>query len=79
MQYAQYAKQCGFRPAGQYPSDGQLYKRESDGLVYNVDTEHAFDCSDCICLYFTVREPSGGFDYVKPGPKPQGFKGLFGR
>ena len=24
-----------------------------------------------MCLEFAVREPDGGFDYVKPEPKPQ--------
>ena len=76
-QYRQMLRQSGFRPAGQYPDESQLFKRV-DGLVYNCDTEHAFDVSEYISLGFTVREPSGGFDYVKPEakPKPKGFLGL---
>ncbi|MDR0839907.1 MAG: zinc ribbon domain-containing protein [Christensenellaceae bacterium] len=73
-QYRQLLLDNGFRPAGQYPDQSQLFKRV-DGVVYNVDLEHAFD-SDGMTLYFTVREPSGGFDYVKPEKKSQS-GGLF--
>jgi hypothetical protein len=79
-QYRQLLKQNGFRPAGRYPDEGQLFKRVS-GLVYNCDIEHAFDVSEYISLGFTVREPNGGFDYVKPEPtqkKSTGFGGLGG-
>ena len=76
-QYRQLLKQNGFRPAGQYPDESQLFKR-IDNVVYNADIEHAFEVSEHISLYFTVRETSGGFDYVKPEPKkPLGLKGLF--
>ena len=63
--YSQLLKQNGFRPAGKYPDEGQLYKRVGD-TVYNADIEHAFDGgSEYISLGFTVREPEGGFDYQK--------------
>ena len=82
-QYVQLAKQQGFRPAGKYPDDSQLFKRV-DGLVYNIDTEHAFDGGG-VSIGFTVREPSGGFDYVKQEPPQKkssgfgGFSGLLGK
>lgn len=70
-QYRQLLQQNGFRPAGQYPSVEQLYKRV-DGVVYNVDTEHCFEGDpDRACIGFCQREPYGGFDYVKPEPKKQ--------
>jgi hypothetical protein len=79
-QYRQLALASGFRPAGQYPDQYQLFKRV-DGVVYNIDLEHAFDGGG-LSLYFTAREPGGGFDYVKPQndqkPKSGGlFGGLF--
>ena len=76
--YSQLLKQHGFRPAGEYPSEQQLFKR-IDGVVYSFDAEHAFEGgSDTVCLYFTAREPHGGFDYVKPEPKkPTTLRGLF--
>ena len=68
-QYRQILLASGFRQAGEYPSIQQLYKR-IDGVVYNVDTEHCFEGdADTACIYFSVREPCGGFDYVKPEPK----------
>jgi len=78
--YSALLKQNGFKTAGQYPSEGQLYKKV-DGLVYNFDSERAFDGgSDGVCLYFTVGEPSGGYDYVKPEPqKPPSLRDLFKR
>ena len=67
--YRQILQQNGFRPAGQYPTQEQLFKR-IDGVVYNVDTEHCFEGDpDCACIGFCRREPYGGFDYVKPEPK----------
>ena len=67
--YRQVLREASFRPAGQHPSEGQLFKR-IDGVVYNVDTEHCFDGDpDCACIGFCRREPYGGFDYVKPEPK----------
>jgi hypothetical protein len=68
-QYRQLCLAQGFRPAGQYPDPCQLFMRV-DGVVYNVDFEHAFE-GDGMDIYFTRREPSGGFDYVKPQPKPR--------
>ncbi len=68
-QYRQILLQNGFRQAGQYPSVEQLFKR-IDGVVYNADTEHCFEGDpDCACIGFCIREPYGGFDYVKPEPK----------
>ncbi len=78
-QYRQILLQNGFRQAGQYPSVQQLFKRIDD-VVYNVDTEHCFDGDpDCACIGFCIREPYGGFDYVKPEPKKTtSLKDLFG-
>ena len=77
--YRQILQQNGFRPAGQYPSVQQLFKR-IDGVVYNVDTEHCFEGdSDCATIGFCKREPYGGYDYVKPEPKKKtGIFDLFG-
>ena len=77
-EYRQILLACGFRQAGQYPTIEQLYKR-IDGIVYNVDTEHCFEGDpDCACIGFCVREPHGGFDYVKPEPKKKfSLKDLF--
>ena len=77
-EYRQILLQNGFRQAGQYPSIQQLFKR-IDGVVYNVDTEHCFEGDpDCACIGFCIREPYGGFDYVKPEPKKKtSFMDLF--
>ena len=77
-EYRQILLQNGFRQAGQYPNIEQLYKR-IDGVVYNVDTEHCFEGdADTACIYFSVREPYGGFDYVKPEQrKKTSFRDLF--
>jgi len=78
-EYRQILLANGFRQAGQYPSMEQLFKR-IDGVVYNVDTEHCFEGDpDCACIGFCVREPYGGFDYVKPEPKKKtSWKDLLG-
>jgi hypothetical protein len=75
--YRQLLLTNGFHPAGKYPDQSHLFKR-IDGVVYNADLEHAFE-SDGLALSFTVREPNGGFDYVKPQAeqKPKS-GGLFG-
>lgn len=77
-QYRILLQENGFRTAGQYPTEGQLYKKIGDDC-YNVDTDHCFECdSDCPTISFCIREPYGGFDYVKPEPKkPMSFKDLF--
>ncbi len=77
-QYRQILLANGFRQAGQYPSIEQLFKR-IDGVVYNVDTEHCFEGDpDRACIGFCIREPYGGFDYVKPEPKKKtSFMDLF--
>ena len=67
--YRQILLENGFRQAGQHPCKEQLFKR-IDGVVYNVDTEHCFEGDpDCACVGFYIREPYGGFDYVKPEPQ----------
>jgi len=78
-QYRQVLMQNGFRQAGQYPTIEQLYKR-INGVVCNVDTEHCFEGDpDTACIGFCVREPYGGFDYVKPEPRQKtSLKNLFG-
>ncbi len=77
--YRQLAMQSGFRQAGEYPNKYHLYNK-INGVCYHIDTEHCFDGDpDCPCIYFDTREPSGGFDYVKPEPKkPMSLKDLFG-
>lgn len=68
-QYRQLLQQNGFRQAGQYPSASQLYKKIDD-TCYCFDSENCFDGgTDYLTLYFMVKEPAGGFDYVKPEPK----------
>jgi hypothetical protein len=75
-QYRQLLLTNGFRPAGKYPDQYQLFKR-IDSIVHNADLEHAFE-SGGLTLYFIVREPNGGFDYVKQAEqKPKGGS-LFG-
>ena len=76
-EYRQILLQSGFRQAGQYPSIQQLFKK-IDGIVYNAYTEHCFEGDpDCACIGFCIREPYGGFDYVKPEPKKElGFNDL---
>ncbi len=69
--YRALLKQNGFREAGQYPDESNLYKK-IDGVCYHVDTEHCFDGSmDRPDVTFSAEEPYGGFDYVKPEPKAQ--------
>ena len=77
-QYRQILLANGFRQAGQYPIIEQLFKR-IDGVVYNVDTEHCFEGDpDFATIGFCIREPYGGFDYVKPEPKKKtSFMDLF--
>lgn len=77
-QYRQYLTQCGFRPAGMYPSMEHLYQR-INGVVYHVDTEHCFEGDpDTASIGFMTGEPHGGFDYVKPEPKKMtGWQDLF--
>ena len=75
-QYRQILQQGGFRQAGQNPCKEQLFKRVN-GVVYNADTEHCFEGDpDCVNIGFCIREPYGGFDYVKPEPKKSKDLGL---
>jgi len=79
-QYNQVLAQNGFIQAGQYPSPSQLFKRIG-GVVYSFSSDNAFDGGvDHMSLYFCVREPHGGFDYVKSEPKqkPKGWKDVLG-
>lgn len=70
-QYWQRLREAGFRTAGRYPDPTHLYNRV-DGKCYLASSEHSFDGgTDHLCLEFAIREPEGGFDYVKPEPKPQ--------
>lgn len=77
LQYWELLKDEGFRTAGRYPDEGHLYN-EIGGVCYMVSCEHAFDGgTDVLNLEFARREPEGGFNYVKPEPKPQlSFKDL---
>lgn len=71
VQYWEILKAAGFRTAGRYPDPTHLYKMV-DGICYLASSEHAFEGGmDNLCLEFAIREPEGGFDYVKPEPKPQ--------
>lgn len=76
--YRALLRENGFRPAGQYPSEGLLFKKIGD-VCYRADTEHCFEgSSECPTVYFSVGEPTGGFDYVKPEPTESfNFKSLF--
>lgn len=70
-QYWQMLQAEGFRTAGRYPDPTHLYKM-MDGKCYLASSEHSFDGGmDNLCLEFAIREPDGGFDYVKPEPKQQ--------
>lgn len=77
-EYRQVVQRSGFHQAGQYPDQANLYKRV-DGVCYHIDTEHCFDGdADCPTVGFDIREPYGGYDYVKPQPKPKAnLLGLF--
>ena len=78
-EYRQILLQNGFRQAGEYPCIEHLYKMEN-GVCYHVDTGMCFEASpDSPSISFTIGEPRGGFNYVKPEPKKKtSFKDLFG-
>ena len=77
-QYRSLLLQSGFRQAGQYPSNDHLYKMVG-GACFHVDLEHCFEGdADRADLGFSVGEPLGGFNYVKPEPKKTSWKDLFG-
>ena len=64
-------KAAGYRTAGRYPDQTHLYKMVN-GTCYLASSEHSFDAgTDNLMLEFAIREPEGGFHYVKPEPKPQ--------
>ena len=68
-EYRQILLQNGFRQAGEYPGIEHLYKMEN-GVCYHVDTGMCFEASpDSPSISFTIGEPRGGFNYVKPEPK----------
>ena len=77
-EYRAVLEAAGFRQAGQYPCREHLYKMVG-GQCFHVDTEHCFDGDgDAPCFYFSMDEPTGGFDYKEPQPKKQpGLKDLF--
>ena len=75
-QYRDLLRQNGFREAGQYPTAGSLYKK-IDGVCYCFNSEEPFPSDEgYLIVHFLVREPAGGFDYVKPEPR-QKSGGLF--
>ena len=80
LEYRELLLEQGFRPAGQYPSEGQLYKMVG-ALCCHADTENCFEGdADRPCIGFDYSEPSGGFHYTKPEPKkPANLKDLFRR
>lgn len=70
-QYWEILKADGFRTAGRYPDPTHLYKKIGD-TCYLASSEHAFESgTENLMLEFALREPDGGFDYVKPEPKQQ--------
>lgn len=77
-EYRQILLQNGFRQAGEYPCIEHLYKMEND-VCYHVDTGMCFEASpDNPSISFTIGEPRGGFNYVKPEPKKKtSFMDLF--
>ena len=77
-EYRQILLQNGFRQAGEYPCIEHLYKMEN-GVCYHVDTGMCFEASpDSPSISFTIGEPHGGFNYVKPEPKKKtSFMDLF--
>ncbi|MBQ4576486.1 MAG: zinc ribbon domain-containing protein [Firmicutes bacterium] len=71
--YRELLNQNGYQPAGQYPSYEHLY-RMIGTTCYHVDLEHCFESdADTPNIYFSVGEPQGGFNYVKPQPNIGGF------
>jgi len=77
-QYRSAVVQSGFRQAGQYPSNDHLYKMVG-GACFHVDLEHCFEGDpDRADIGFSVGEPTGGFNYVKPEPKKSSWKDLLG-
>jgi len=78
-QYTQQLRQACFIMAGQYPSEQNLYKR-INGVVYSFSSENSFDGgTNHMNLYFSVREPYGGFDYRAPAPQQKkGWKDMLG-
>ena len=80
LEYRRLLRAEGFRPAGEYPSEGQLYKMVGD-VCWHADTENCFDGDgDRPCIGFDASQPRGGFHYEKPQPKmPPNLKNLFRR
>ena len=76
--YKELLKQNGFTPAGQYPSEGQLYKIVN-GVCYHVDVENCFEGdAQSPSIGFNIGEPNGGFYYEEKPKKKKGLFGLFG-
>ncbi len=60
-QYWQLLKQNGFKPAGDYPSDTQLYKTVG-GVTYNFSSDDAFAAGEGnLGVMLGIREPGGSF------------------
>jgi len=69
--YWEILKNAGFRTAGRYPDAAHLYKMIGT-TCYMASSEHAFEGGmDNLMLEFAIREPDGGFHYVKPEPRQQ--------
>ena len=72
--YKELLKQNGFVPAGQHPSEVQLYKMVN-GVCYHVDVENCFEGdAQSPSIGFNIGEPNGGF-YYEEKTKPK--KSLF--
>lgn len=76
MSFLKRAIQDGFRTAGRYPDNCHLYKM-IDNTCCLASSEHAFEGGmDNLCLEFAIKEPDGGFDYIKTEPKQSAWKDL---
>ena len=76
--YKELLKQNGFIPAGQHPSEVQLYKMVN-GVCYHVDVENCFEGdAQSPSIGFNIGEPNGGFYYEEKPQKKKGLFGLFG-
>lgn len=70
-QYRDLLLQSGFKMAGQYPSRDALYKKTGE-ICHCFNSQEPFPSDEGrLCVYFLISEPSGGYDYVKPEPKPK--------
>ena len=68
-QYRDLLLGSGFKTAGQYPTRGMLYKMDG-GVCRCFESDDPFVSDEgTLSVSFSVGEPAGGFDYVKPAPR----------